>query len=208
LQNNHIRELNLEDIRSAAYVYSSAFYEDPFWKFFYPEPKKREIKLEGFFRCILRFEFYSGVLLGIGDPLQGCALWNFPNKGKKRNLSIFKIIFHKDVFRFIIKRDFPISLKALRIFIHNNKMHKKYAPDSHYYLSILGVLPTAQGKGLGSKLILNFLNQINGQNVAVYLETMKDSNVSFYKKLGFDVQEEWSLKNTPLKVWALLKTER
>ncbi len=57
--------------------------------------------------------------------------------------------------------------------------------DNFWYLSILGISPDHQGKGLGLDLVLPVLGLTDKIGVATYLETFTPKNFGFYKRLGF-----------------------
>jgi len=54
-----------------------------------------------------------------------------------------------------------------------------------WYLSILGILPEFQGRGLGPGLIQNVLKKTDTLGVRTYLETFTPRNILFYKRLGY-----------------------
>ena len=60
------------------------------------------------------------------------------------------------------------------------------APES-WYLSILGVLPEHQNRGLGPSLVQPVLARADAAGVATYLETFTPRNESFYQRLGYRV---------------------
>jgi len=57
--------------------------------------------------------------------------------------------------------------------------------DKYWYLSILGVLPEYQGRGLGVGLVENVLKETDKIGVPTYLETFTPRNMSFYRRLGY-----------------------
>ena len=57
--------------------------------------------------------------------------------------------------------------------------------DNSWYLSILGISPDHQGKGLGLDLVLPVLKLTDEIGAASYLETFTPKNLRFYKRLGF-----------------------
>jgi GNAT superfamily N-acetyltransferase len=59
------------------------------------------------------------------------------------------------------------------------------APCSAWYLSIIGILPSAQGRGLGATLLAGTLAEASHAHVPCYLETFTPRNVRFYEQLGF-----------------------
>ena len=58
-------------------------------------------------------------------------------------------------------------------------------PSDAWYLSIVGVLPTAQGKGVGARLLTPTLDEVQNAGVSCYLETFSSRNPAFYERLGF-----------------------
>jgi GNAT superfamily N-acetyltransferase len=57
--------------------------------------------------------------------------------------------------------------------------------ESAWYLSIVGVTPSAQGQGIGRRLIEPTLAEIDAAGVDCYLETFDSRNPRFYQRLGF-----------------------
>lgn len=54
-----------------------------------------------------------------------------------------------------------------------------------WYLSIVGVAPSAQGHGIGARLIEPTLAEADGDGANCYLETFDSRNPRFYERLGF-----------------------
>jgi GNAT superfamily N-acetyltransferase len=57
--------------------------------------------------------------------------------------------------------------------------------ESAWYLSIVGVTPSAQGQGIGKRLIEPTLAEADNAGVDCYLETFDRRNPAFYERLGF-----------------------
>jgi GNAT superfamily N-acetyltransferase len=57
--------------------------------------------------------------------------------------------------------------------------------ESAWYLSIVGVTPSAQGQGIGRRLIEPTLAEADNAGVDCYLETFDRRNPAFYERLGF-----------------------
>ena len=62
--------------------------------------------------------------------------------------------------------------------------------NQHWHLGPVGVLPSHQGKGIGTKLLNRFCKEVDACLAPAYLETDTDKNVQFYERFGFDVVEE------------------
>lgn len=54
-----------------------------------------------------------------------------------------------------------------------------------WYLSIIGIAPSAQGRGLGAELLSGTLAEASAVSVTCYLETFTPRNFRFYERLGF-----------------------
>jgi predicted N-acetyltransferase YhbS len=62
--------------------------------------------------------------------------------------------------------------------------------DQHWHLGPVGVLPSQQGKGIGTKLLSRFCQEVDACLSPAYLETDTDKNVRFYERFGFEVVKE------------------
>ena len=62
--------------------------------------------------------------------------------------------------------------------------------DQHWHLGPVGVLPSHQGKGIGTKLLSRFCQEADACLSPAYLETDTDKNVRFYERFGFEVVKE------------------
>ncbi len=82
-------------------------------------------------------------------------------------------------------------------------LHAKYADEPHFYLDNIGVMPSARGKGLSSKLIRPILEMADSQKTIAYTDTVTRSNVALYEHFGFQCVEERAIPGTGLTVWAL-----
>ena len=57
--------------------------------------------------------------------------------------------------------------------------------DRYWYLSIIGILPEFQNRGLGAALIEPVLEKTDALGVPTYLETFSTRNQGFYRRLGY-----------------------
>jgi GNAT superfamily N-acetyltransferase len=69
--------------------------------------------------------------------------------------------------------------------------------EPHVHLGPIGVAPDMQGRGVGTALMRRYVEHLEQQNSAGYLETDRAENVEFYKKFGFAVRHEETLIGTP-----------
>ena len=193
------RLLTLFDVEQAARVISQAFVDDPLCAFMLPLRRTRIKTLYKFFRALGEVSIENNRSYGVGDPLQGVAYWKLPNQ-ESMSISIKSLsIFIPLLFSF-----YPIGyFRAKAVLNQQEAMHKKYADEPHFYLDNIGVLPSARGQGLSSKLIRPFLEMADSQKVIVYTDTVTRSNVALYEHFGFQCVEESTIAGTGLTVWAL-----
>ncbi len=71
-------------------------------------------------------------------------------------------------------------------------------PDEpHVHLGPIGVAPEAQGRGVGTALMNRYIEYLELEKIAGYLETDRPENVEFYKKFGFVLRHQEELIGTP-----------
>jgi ribosomal protein S18 acetylase RimI-like enzyme len=75
-----------------------------------------------------------------------------------------------------------------------SRWHNEWArhdpSDQHWHLGPVGVLPSHQGKGIGTELLGRFCQEVDACLSPAYLETDTDKNVRFYERFGFEVVKE------------------
>ena len=72
----------------------------------------------------------------------------------------------------------------------------RYDPlNQHWHFGPVGVLPSHQGKGIGSKFLNRFCHEVDACLSPAYLETDTDQNVRFYERFGFEVVKETEIFN-------------
>jgi ribosomal protein S18 acetylase RimI-like enzyme len=75
--------------------------------------------------------------------------------------------------------------------------------EPHWYLMLLGVSPTAQGKGIGSSLLQPVLEQADRDRLPCYLETSTESAVRFYQKHGFQILRTGKINSNAPQFWTM-----
>jgi ribosomal protein S18 acetylase RimI-like enzyme len=78
----------------------------------------------------------------------------------------------------------------------------------HYYLSVLGLRPEAQGKGLATQLITPMLERADSEAKPCYLDTHNEANVNLYRHYGFDVVDQDAMKGLSVKHWVMIRSPR
>ncbi len=93
---------------------------------------------------------------------------------------------------------------------HVDRVHARLMTRPHWYLWALGVVPEAQGKGIGGALLQPVLAQADAEGVPCYLETQTEDNVRFYERRGFDVvaADELPGQRVSLPMWYMVREAR
>jgi ribosomal protein S18 acetylase RimI-like enzyme len=82
----------------------------------------------------------------------------------------------------------------------------RLVPDDAWYLSILGVSPAAQAKGLGRHLIEPTIAEAEAVGAVCYLETFTTAGARFYERAGFTLID-WHDEPTTGRAYATLRRD-
>ena len=198
------RKLTLSDVEEAAQVIAQSFVDDPLISYMLPFRATRIKTLVKFFRAYGEISIKNGQGFGVGEPLQGVAYWKFPD-----HASMSVNVSSLGKFLPLLFTIYPIGyFRAKGIIERIDSLHEKHAQDPHYYLDNLGVLSSARGEGLSSKLIRPFLQMADEQKVFAYTDTVTKSNVPLYEHFGFELVEESLVNDTGITVYALRRPIR
>lgn len=157
---------------------------DPFYvkiteEFAHNEARRRQA-LARYFDYSMSEGARMGRLVVWPDPSVGAAVWLLPAetsaydaeaKAKAAFLATALGATGADAHRRIIDFMRPRALAVVA--------------ESAWYLSIVGVAPSAQGQGIGRRLIEPTLAEADDAGVECYLETFDRQNSGFYQRLGF-----------------------
>jgi ribosomal protein S18 acetylase RimI-like enzyme len=100
-----------------------------------------------------------------------------------------------------------VGLKNIQKVLKREAEIKKHHPEEPFiHLWYVGVKPGEQGKGLGSAMVKQVMEEAAKENQAVYLETSNPKNFPFYEQLGFAQAADLSHAGYGLRMYAKLKT--
>jgi GNAT superfamily N-acetyltransferase len=80
-------------------------------------------------------------------------------------------------------------------------LHQHHPVDRHWYLGTLGVEPELWGRGIGTELLSTWLQTVDAEGSAAYLETDAPGNLRFYQRVGFEVSEE--IRALGVRIWTM-----
>jgi ribosomal protein S18 acetylase RimI-like enzyme len=88
-----------------------------------------------------------------------------------------------------------------------DELHARFAPEPHYTLSVLAVVPERRGRGLGAALLTPLLERCDAERKGIYLETSNASSVPFYERHGFELRAETAHPTFPT-LWSMTRAAR
>jgi len=91
---------------------------------------------------------------------------------------------------------------------YDHSTHQYDPQQPHYYVDVLGVSLSHQGKGLGGKLLkaLHDLSQKDPASSGVCLFTENENNVRFYQRMGYEILAEFDVTKD-LHSWACFRPD-
>lgn len=109
----------------------------------------------------------------------GACMWMLPGKDTNFTTMDYAIFAANTLFR--------SGPKAIARGIKTGEaMGHRHPQFPHAYLFSIGVRPSAQGKGLGRKLIQPVLDGCDRAGIRAYLENSNPANTGFYNSCGFE----------------------
>ena len=84
----------------------------------------------------------------------------------------------------------------------------KLVDEKAWYLSIVGLAPKLQGKGLGAGLIDTILHEADRMGAPSYLETFTPRNMAFYNRLGYETAAQIHEPVTDADYWLMVRQAR
>ena len=110
---------------------------------------------------------------------EGACMWMLPGEPVKFGLADYAAICWPTL-RYAGMRAVMRTLKT------GGEMERAHPQFEHAYLFSIGVRPSAQGKGLGRKLIQPVLDACDRAGMRAYLENSNPANTGFYNSCGFE----------------------
>lgn len=170
----------------------AAFADDPIVTWSFPHPARRPRGASRFFSLALKHHVPQDVTW-TAQRGEGGALWALPGRWHRSTI---------DTLRLCLGCAPSIGRRSPRVAWGLSGVERRHPTAPHLYLAVLGVHPSAQGRGLGSALLAPGLALCDEERLPAYLETGKEENLRFYARHGFRVIDELRLPAGP-RVWRM-----
>ena len=166
-------------------VLAEAFCNDPLFVWEFPDDTARPRILRAMFAHITEHVYLPAGVSAFCE--HGAALWQPPGVQLDKQIEPGQAAAFVNAVEGQIGR--LMSLVAV--------LEDAHPVEPHWYLPMIGVRPTAQGKGIGGRLLEFTLNQIDEQGDAAYLEATSPRNAALYERHRFEVVGELKVADSP-----------
>jgi len=184
-------------------VLARAFHDDPLPVYVSPSERRRPAVISSFLAPIARdaIEFGHAYAAVDADGVHGVAAWlppgAYPPSAARQLRQLPGLL-----------RIASLVPRRLRfVFASLGELVRVHPKEPHWYLGLLAVDPSRQGRGIGHELIAPALARADADGLPSYLETTKDSNVAWYRGVGFDVVDELHVVDGP-PIWTMTRAPR
>jgi ribosomal protein S18 acetylase RimI-like enzyme len=152
-----------------------AFSSDPIARWAYADPDDYLTHFPAIVRAFAGKAFGHGTAVHV-DGMVGAALWLPPGVHPD-----------EEALASVIQRSIAAERQET-VLAQFEQMARYHPQEPHWYLPLIGVDPTHQGKGHGSALLQHTLAQCDRDHVPAYLESTNPVNIPLYERHGFKVQ--------------------
>jgi ribosomal protein S18 acetylase RimI-like enzyme len=189
-----IKPATFADVDAAVAVLVEAFAQDALMLYLFEHhPSGVAAGVETFFSILLRARIELGApadLLIEDGAIRGAVMGNHTSP------PAWPQALNEEWLRFLLS--VPEFNDSLETYEHICDAHQ---PDEiFYYLGVIGVQPSLQGKGAGKALLEHFCerSRADPKSRGIYLDTANPASLKFYFKNGFELCGEGALNGAPL----------
>ncbi|MEZ2226143.1 GNAT family N-acetyltransferase [Microcoleus sp.] len=169
-----IRTASASDQRHISAAMVLAFSNDPIVRWLYPEPDRYLTYYPRIAEAYINQSLFHQTSYYV-DGYGGASHWIPP--GAEMDAEPFMEIFQESI----------AESHQAEVFEFLKQMDHCHPSQTHWYLAMIGVEPTQQGKGFGSALLRHMLRQCDHDRIPAYLEASSPQNIAFYKQHGFEL---------------------
>lgn len=170
------------DVDQVAPLLVRAFDHDPLFGWIEPRPAPRALFIEAFMRALAWRSHLFAEALRTAPDLRGVSLWKGPDLGRLSAEQLARC--GLDRVADLLDADARARFEAVDVVEDELERH---VPRPRWYLGVLGVDPREQARGWGRRLMQPILERADADGLAVSLETMREGNVGYYRRHGFEV---------------------
>ncbi len=195
-----VLHLPVDKLKTAGIILSKAFSQDLIFSYLILDTKQRLKTLNLYFQHVIKYGLRYGEVYS-SPNLEGISIWLPPKNSSHTRWKAIKT----GALVLPLKVKWKYLTLQNKLYKFTDNLHKKFVPYPHWYLSLIGVGPNHQGKGLGQQLLSANINRIDLECKPIYLETNKEKNVEIFKRFGFHIIQKVIVPGTEIFHWSLLR---
>jgi GNAT superfamily N-acetyltransferase len=182
-----IRKASAGDVPRIASTLARAFFDDPVFRWAYPDEHRRRETLPSFFALFTEsLRRHDEVYLA--GQASGTALWAPPGAPPTPE---------EEAEEFNRRLEEMSGVDAERLSAIGKLIEEHHPPGSYYFLQFMGVEPHSQGRGIGSALLAPMLERCDREGVRAYLDATSPHNKRLYERHGFRASGEYAPEGGP-----------
>jgi ribosomal protein S18 acetylase RimI-like enzyme len=194
-----IRKASQDDVRPLATALARAFADDPVMRWLLPTQQARTSRLPRLFAMELLCLYLPHDEVYTTREIVGGALWAPPGGWRTPPTNLARAL---PRLVWTLRRHMPAAVKAV------SAIERVHPSEPHWYLAVVGTEPDCQRSGVGSALLAPVLDRCDRDFLPAYLESSKEANLSFYRRLGFEVTDKVDLPGGGPRVWPMWREPR
>lgn len=168
----------------AGALLAASYANDPAFRHVFPNPEQRSRALRPYMSATaLDLARHGHALAAYEDgSIVGVALWMPPDAA------------HRSIGRKLrmtpaLLRVLMAAPRSFRAFAHVGSKLEQAQRDASWYLEALGLHPSAQHSGIGSRLLTPVLAMADAAGLPCQLHTSDPADVAYFRGFGFEVHE-------------------
>ena len=183
-----VRKARPADTTAVASALAAAFTDDPVFRWILPDDAARPAATRAFFDLVVEILAPHDDAWTTTAGVTGAALWVPAGRAP---------IYDDRAERFAAELAELCAPHDGRILELVGLMDQLHPHEPHEYLWFVGVVPAAQGRGLGSALITPVLQRADRAGHPAYLEATSPQNKALYERHGFRAAAPFAVAGGP-----------
>ena len=173
-----------QEVGEVVNVLSASFGADPFFEWVFPDSARRTAQIERWWEFMLTRRPPESEMWEI-DAHQAAAYWMAPVETPPDSETTAE--WEAAFVEMMVDELGDLVAERFEMF---GRVTDAHPTEPHWYLSAVGTMPAAQGRGLGAAVVAPILTRCDELGIPAYLESSNPRNLPFYLRLGFRITDE------------------
>lgn len=193
-----VRKAGPADAEGVSSALAAAFYDDPVFRWIHPDDARRAVAVREFFALVVDALAVHDDTWTTTDGVVDGALWVPYGRSAMTD---------EQGEAFAARLAELAGPDARRMWDIVALLDEHHPHEPHEYLWFVGVVPAAQGHGIGSALMAPVLERADRHGTPAYLEATSPQNRALYERNGFEARPAISVGDSP-PLWPMWRPPR